>query len=604
MIRPLFNLLRSAPEPRRLVLFAVVALAAVVLGFGAVSPAAGKDLITAWGYYYILGVFVAFVFFAWRVAAARSEIWRGWLRRPGWPGCMILVATVFALGGDPVKHKILYDEYVLQGTALQMHATKEIATVVRAYDIAGSWVPITTFLDKRPYFFPFVVSLVHDLTGYRIANIFVVNAGLTFVLFGLTYWLGRVLAGRGPALLAVGLLATLPLIWQNATGAGMEIHNLAMIALVMAVAVLWLRAPSPDRLSLLVLGAVLLAQSRYESALFVAPVAVLIVVGWWRAGQVLLSWPAMVAPLLLVPRVWHNRFLDASPQLWQLNAGQSSRFSLDYLEGNLAGAWSFFFNLGPAHANSFYLSLLGALGLLWGLGRAWRRARRADLTPLAPAGLVVIAFGAGIVANLALIMFYYWSRLDDTMAARFALPMCLLFVLSAAWAVSWCGRYRAGALRVAALGLGAWLFTCGWPAMAVRLYTDQNMVMKEVEWEHEVIVGRHVPVLFITNKSTIPFVLWRVPTILNLVGRQRGEEIKYHMGEGTFREVIVAQALRPTTVDGNMGVDPDDLMPPSYRLEMIAEKRFGGRIARLSRIVAIDETPRQAASVPGGGMHD
>jgi hypothetical protein len=53
-----------------------------------------------------------------------------------------------------------------------------------------------------------------------------------------------------------------------------------------------------------------------------------------------------------------------------------------------------------------------------------------------------------------------------------------------------------------------------------------------------------------------------------------------------------------------MGVDPDDLMPPSYRLEMIAEKRFGGRIARLSRIVAIDETPRQAASVPGGGMHD
>ena len=35
------------------------------------------------------------------------------------------------------------------------------------------------------------------------ANIFIVNAGLTFVLFGLTYWLGRVLAGRGPALLAV-----------------------------------------------------------------------------------------------------------------------------------------------------------------------------------------------------------------------------------------------------------------------------------------------------------------------------------------------------------------------------------------------------------------
>ena len=569
-------------------LFAIVALAAVVLGFRAVSPAAGKDLITDWGYYYILGVFMAFVFFVWRVAMARVEVWRGWLRRPGWPGFIILVATVFALGGDPVKHKILYDEYVLQGTALQMHATKEIATVVRAYDIAGSWVPITTFLDKRPYFFAFLVSLTHDLTGYRIANIFIVNAALTAVLLGLTYWLGRVLAGRGPALLAVGLLATLPLVWQNATGAGMEIHNLAMIAWVMVASVLWLRAPSADRLSLLVLSAVLLAQSRYESALFILPVAALIVVGWWRAERIILSWPAIIAPLLLVPRVWHNRFLDASPQLWQLNAGQNSRFSFDYLEGNLAGAWAFFFNVGPAHANSFYLSLLGALGLGWGLCRAWRRARLGDATGLAPAGLVFVAFGACIVANLALIMFYYWSRLDDTMAARFALPMCLLLALASAWAVSWFGPHRTTALRVAVAGLGLWLCTCGLPAMAVRLYTDQNMVMKEVEWEHEVIVSRRVSVLFISNKSAIPFLLWRVPTLLNLVGRQRAAEIKYHLAEGTFREVIVAQALRPTSVDGAMGVDPDDLMPASYRMEMIAEKRFGGRIARLSRIVAID----------------
>ena len=29
-------------------------------------------------------------------------------------------------------------------------------------------------------------------------------------------------------------------------------------------------------------------------------------------------------------------------------------------------------------------------------------------------------------------------------------------------------------------------------------------------------------------------------------------------------------------------------MPPNYRLETIAEKRFGGRWARLSRLVAID----------------
>jgi hypothetical protein len=40
-----------------------------------------------------------------------------------------------------------------------------------------------------------------------------------------------------------------------------------------------------------------------------------------------------------------------------------------------------------------------------------------------------------------------------------------------------------------------------------------------------------------------------------------------------------------------MGVDPEDLLPPSFHLEVIAEKRFGGRLDRLSRIVSIDPAP-------------
>ena len=63
------------------------------------------------------------------------------------------------------------------------------------------------------------------------------------------------------------------------------------------------------------------------------------------------------------------------------------------------------------------------------------------------------------------------------------------------------------------------------------------------------------------------------------------------MGQDTFREVLVTQAIRPTDADGDMGVDPNDLMPPSYHLETIAEKRFGGRLDRISQIVSIDPAP-------------
>ena len=609
VIHPLLSLVRTLPDRRRGVLFLLCAGLAIVTGFFAVSPFGAKSLITAWGYYYMLGVFALFTVYAWRVAAGRRAVWCGWLRRPGWAGVVVLLATAFALWSDPFKHKILFDEYVLQGTALHMHATKEIGTVIRAYDIAGSWMPIDTFLDKRPYFFTFLVSLVHDLTGYRIANLFLVNVALTPIFFALVYWLGREIAGRGPALLAVGLLATMPLLGQNATGAGMELHNLVMLALVMALALLWLRAPDEDRLSLLVLGTVLLAQSRDESAIFVVPVAGLIVAGWLRAGRVILSWPAVLAPLLLVPRVWHNRFLDASPLLWQLNEGQTSRFGVDYLPGNLAGAWAFFFNHGPSLANSWYLSALGAAGLGWFMWAAWRWARTAVRAPLSPATVTVVAFGAGVIGNLVLIMFYYWSRLDDTIASRFALPMYLVLALAAAWLVQSLTARRVPALRIALLGFGGWLLVSCFPVMSHRLYTSQNLVMQEVEWEHDELLKRPGSLLFISNKSTIPFVLWHIPTLINGVGRQRSAQISYHLREGTFKEVIVAQALRPTSAKGDMGVDPDDLMPDSYHLEPIAEKRFGGRYARLSRLVSIDETPpadaaavRARPGAPGTGQ--
>jgi hypothetical protein len=589
VIGALLRLGRETTAKRWLGGFVAVALAAVVFGFAIVPAAKGRGLIMTWGYYYMLGLFALFVFYAARVAWPRRDVWKPWLRRPGFAGLAIGAAAVFALWSDPFRHKILFDEYVLQATALNMHSTKEIGTVIRAYEIAGSWVPIDTFLDKRPYFFAFLVSLAHDLTGYRLANIFFVNALLTPCLLGLVYWLGRLVGGRGPALFGVALLATMPLLGQQASGAGMELHNLTMLALVIALAVLYLRSPDTDRLSLLVLGTLLLAQSRYESVIFVGATAVVIATGWLRTNRMMFSWPALAAPLLLVPYAWQKRYVDESALLWQLAEGQTARFSFEYLAGNLEGAWLFFFNTGRDVANSWYLSILGIAGLALAVFEAARWSRVKPRPVLAPATIALWAYGICIAGNLTLLMFYYWSRLNDVMASRFALPMCLILALVAARLVSVASARRIAATRIAALGLVLWLLGWGFPAMARRSYTNMNLVMQEVEWEHEKLQERRGPLLFITNKSTIPFVLWRVPTIINGVGRQRGEQIKYHLREGTFREVIVAQALRPTSAQGEMGVDPEDLMPPEFRLETVAEKRFGGRWARLSRLVAVEE---------------
>lgn len=570
-------------------LFALASIVALAVGFVAVSPAQAEKLIAAGGYYYMLGLFTAFVFYGARIGCTAGG--RGFLatEAKAWRVALAIAAgAAFAIWCDPLKHKILFDEFVLQGTAFHMHATKEIGTTVRAYDIEGTWLPIDTFLDKRPYFFTFLVSLLHDFTGYRLANIFALNIALTPVLLALVYWLARTLTARGPALLAMGLIATLPLLGQQATGAGMELHNLVMLATTMAAAVAYLRLPNDDRLSFLVLSALLLAQSRYESVIFVFPTAIVILLGWLRSGRVILTWPAIAAPLLLVPYAWHNRVLSATPLLWQLQEGQTSRFSLKYLAGNLQGAWHFFFNLGPGLANSCYLSVLGAAALIWAGVAAWRWARNAKRAPVSVEIVVMSAFGVGVAGNLALLMFYYWSRLDDVVASRFALPTCLMFALIAAlalgrWEMRW---WRAS--QAAAFGLGVWLLGWGLPAIARHNYTNQNLVMREVEWEHEELLRFGGPLLYISNKSTLPFILWRTPVLLNSVARQRGDQIRYHLQQGTFREVIVSQALRPTSAQGDLGVDPQDILPDNFRLEPFAQKRFGGRWTRLSRLVAVE----------------
>ena len=159
------NLVRDRSDRVRLALFALSAGAAFLIGFVLVKPATIEPLIRHGGYYYMLAMFAAFVIYAWRVAAARAGVWREWLRRPGWTPWVIAAGTAFAVWSDSFAHKVLFDEYVLQGTAWHMHATKEIGAPIRAFDFAGTWLAIDTFLDKRPYFFTVLISLLHDLTG-------------------------------------------------------------------------------------------------------------------------------------------------------------------------------------------------------------------------------------------------------------------------------------------------------------------------------------------------------------------------------------------------------------------------------------------------------
>lgn len=586
----------------RLGLFGLAAVTAVYFGFIGWAPETGGMLVKRFGYYVLGLTFGLWLVALWQLSQQRCGA-MGISRREGWgAGLAIGLFTLLAFNAEPFRSKVLFDEFVLQSTAFNMHYFRDTATMVRGYDILGVFVSTDNFLDKRPNFYPFLVSLVHDFTGYRTANAYWLNAALLPLTLALAYYQGRRLAGQWGAWLALLLLGSLPLLGQNATGSGMELLNFFMILAVIALGGAYLRQPDHVRLSALVLGTLLLAQSRYESAVYVLPVAGLIGLGWWRRGTVIISWPTVLAPLLLVPCALQNKVLNNTRWMWELKANQETRFSVDYFSKNLEGAGDFLFSTTQRYANSVTLSWLGCAALAWLIGHSLRQ--RAVWRNLAEDQLALILLGLGVIANTGLTFFYYWASLNDPMASRLSLPLHLVFAFAVVGAGGLLARRWAG-VRTILIGLALLAVVTATSRFAQPLYSHTGI--DEIEWEKRFVLARPPgDRLILTNKSTLPWLLLKIPSILVGRGQLMAERLQYNLAAGTFQEVLVTQTFRPTTAEGDHQLPLADQLPKNFTLEFLAERRFGTRITRISRLVAVElpvgptgaVTQGQSASAP------
>jgi 4-amino-4-deoxy-L-arabinose transferase-like glycosyltransferase len=577
----------------RLAAFGLASLGAVHLGFIGVEVDQAEWFIRNAGYHVMLATFALWIFSLWHLYLRRKgEGGRWWPRREQVAVAVVVVGfTVVAICQEPFQSKILNDEFVLQSTAYNMHFFREVSMMVRGYDVLGTFLSTDSYLDKRPYFYPFLITLAHDLSGYRILNAFLVNTFLLPVSLALAYHLGRSVHGWRGGMVALGLLGSLPLLVQNATGSGMELTNVTMLLATVALGAAWLAKPDPLRLSAFLLTTVLLAQSRYESVMYVLPAALLVVMGWWSRRAVILSWPAVVVPLLLVPTALHNKVLSHSPALWEMKENQTSRFGLEYVQGNLKGAIDYLFSTNTLHSNSLLLAVLGAAAIVWlPVGVVLRKAKPAGLRYHHVSWLV---FAGGIFANTALVMFYFWASFADPMASRFSLPLYLLFTFAVVILVGSLDRWLP-ASKIALVAVGLCFLCVAIPKQANHHYSILGI--DEVEWERRFVSSLpHGDRLVLTNKSTLPWLLQQTPSIMLLRANIMTDRIKHQLGEPTFKEILVLQSLRPTSVEGHHQVVPEDKLPSEYKVERLAEKRFGTKIARISRLIAIEDAKKPAS---------
>lgn len=573
------------------VLLGLSVLLALYCAMLAFSHHAAVKVVKYSGYWFVLVAFTLLMVNLGRCFKGRWSQWRQWGLEP-LALLTILLGSVVLLLTQKSGYKIVMDEPVLSATALQMHLHREAMTATRGYDVGGSFRLMGGYIDKRPYFYPFLVSLLHDLTGYRPLQGAVLNALLTPLFLGLIFIAGRMLsASKAGGYLAVWLFMTVPLLGMVVNSAGFDLLNLVMILAALLAAVAYLQEPKYERLNVLLLTAVLLAQTRYESVIYVFVVAIVVYMAWWRRRRIMLSKTALIVPLLLICVPLQHTLFNEYPQMWQLGEDTGAPFMVSFISPNLVHASNYFFSISGELPNSLMLSLLFSLSVLIAIP-VFVVSKHGE-------GEVVrsfFLFGAGIFASFILLMAYHWGQINDIAATRIALPFMLLQVLFSVWVL---GNLSKGRVVLRYMAWGSFLFFVSFarPRTAGNSFLSTADLSIAVDWQQEKMAANKHVSLFVAAPQFILPVSEKISAIALQEITERKKEIEFHRQLGTFGEIWFFDfcAVDPGSVTELKLVSSFD---PSFECELIGQLKLReGYYIGLWRLVRVQLADAETAEI-------
>lgn len=574
---------------RRVWLIGVLGFGALLAGRWLIPSTAAVEVVAKTGYWVMLAAFVLFVRALWAVVRPVVTGWRPNRSDVGAVGVVLLCGGVW-LAHERQGFKILADEVLLLGTSMVMHEEREVAYPARATDVRGPFEFTHRVVDKRPFFFPFLTSLVHDVTGYRATNPFYVNTVLGFVFLGLVYLLGwRVARERWAGIFAVLLFGGLPLMAQQATGGGFELLNLVMLSVVLLLA--WRYADAPDESSLeaLCLAAILLAFARYESVLMILPVAGVVLWGWSRGGRVILTWPVIVAPGFLLPYVLQNRVFEANQSAWELASKPEAGapFALHYVPDNLGHALGFFFDVSGYQPNSVFFGAVGLAALPFFALLISRALRGGRATPSGDWVLGIVALGWFVIG--ALLMAYFWGQFDHPVIRRLSLPVHLLMAVGAVAVGARMFRSARGWQWASGAAVLA-LVLQGLPSLARQAYAWEYTPGIEMAWRQNFLREHPQKDYLFIDRDSVFWIVNRVPATAIAQAVARKDGLAYHLRNRSFAAMYVFQRFNVDQATGALTVDPADDIGGDFELEPVVQRRVATlHLARISRILAIRE---------------
>jgi len=564
--------------------FAVaIALLLLTLWFGfQAEPSEASDFVRHYGYWYTALSGIGFIAYLgmWLISSRRGDS----LDRIGIKFLLIglvavLAGAVVVFHGSDLDYKILMDDYLLTATAKSLHETGEVSVADFGREIDGQFTVIQSFVDKRPWFYPFLVSIAHDTFGYHSVHPFVINAVLAVAFLAVVFIIGRTLGGLGGGILSVLLWASLPLLQQNATGGGMEMLNLLMIQVVILLSIFYLRSPSAKGEGALCLAGILLTYSRYESGLFLPAILLVIVIGWWKSQRVFLSLPAICAAPLLLAVFLQTRSYAATESSWELADGVAAPFALSHLWQNIPHALAFFWSRDPAIANSILLGLL-ALPALVGFAYLCFGKRKTDWWKQ-PANQVWVIFAAFLLLNLIVVLCFHAAQFDKRYVARYSLPTHGLIVFSTVACLA-CLRPKRWIWLSSIVLTTLSLLVVTSPKNAQALYTKANFMIAEQHWLEAFDSELMEEGALVIDRFNTAWTLRERAALSLHIALSSGERIKAELVEGKYSQLYLVERLIEKEGTLQAQLPAADAFKKVFQVELIQEESF--RVGTLTRV--------------------
>ena len=574
---------------RRDILFLfLIVIGSVYIGLCLVSGNPAVELFSDVGYWTISLSFALFVLFLFRSYASCLLGVLGRVPLMDWVigVAVVLFAVLFVTREEPAGFKTIMDDHVIAATSFQMHRERVVEVPTRAHHIGGVQMVLRSYVDKRPIFFPYLGSLVSDFTGYRILNTVYLNRALCPVFFVLLFIIAYRLSGRWGGAVAVLLMASIPLLSQTCSGGGLELLSMVMILLALLLGALFLNKPSEDRLAAFVFAAVLLAQSRYESVIFLLPVALLVLYWWIRERQIKVLWPLYLCPVLLIPYLWQHQVFYAHSYMWQMEDVKrgTEPFGLSYVADNLGRSLNWFFSVSEIMGNSVLLSVLGIISIVFLIVMGLSRAR--NFPEISNTLRAFIFFGLGFALLYLLLLCYSWP-FDNILIRRLSLPLYIPLALAAALLV-----YRVVTAvwvqwTVFALTL-LFYFAYALPISAKRIYTLEYMPGHEFQWaQHFMDNNKDERMLVIADDSAF-FILQGKDGLSTVLANKRKGAIKYYIDQVNappvyyFQRMVWDPAKQQFVNSAKMNLDDDFVLETTWEKSISEVRRV-----QFSRIVDV-----------------